>query len=88
MEILKLICWSLAPADSTLSKNKKIILKISGQQAFYSLLFSSLLKKNEIKHNEHINNQNQEVFIVIVINHTFGVFPLCLLCKMIFFKKY
>ena len=43
--------------------------------------------KKGIKHNKHINNQNEEAFIVIVINCTFSIFFLCLLFKIIFFFK-
>ena len=35
---------------------------------------SVFLKKKRIKHNKHINNQNQEAFIVIIISYTFSVF--------------
>ena len=35
-----------------------------------------------------INNQNQEVFIVIIINHKLRVCFLCLLCKILFLEKY
>ena len=42
-------------------------------------------KKKEIKHNKHINKENQEAFILIIKNYTFSVFLLCLLCKIIFF---
>ena len=50
---------------------------------YYFLLFEEKRKN----HNKHINNQNQEAFIVVIINYTFSVFLLCLLCKIIFFKK-
>ena len=33
-----------------------------------------------------MNNQNQETLIVIIMNYTFSVFLLCLLCKIIFLK--
>ena len=81
------MCWSTGPTDPTLSKSKKIILQNVDQLAFFQSIIFCFLKKKEIKHNKHINNQNQEVFIVIVINYTFSVFLLCLLYKIIFFKK-
>ena len=28
-----------------------------------------------MKHDKHLNNQNQKAFIIIVINYTFSVFP-------------
>ena len=82
------MCWFTGPTDPTLNKNKKIILKTFGQLAFFKSITFCFLKKKEIKHNKHINNQNQEAFIVIVTNYTFSVFLLCLLCKIIFFKKF
>ena len=53
----------------------------------FNLLFSAFWKKKEIKHNKHINNQNQEAFIVIITNYIFRGFLLCLLCKIIVFFK-
>ena len=70
--------WSKDPTEPTLSKNKKLILK----NVF------CFLKKKEIKQNKHINNQNQEAFIVIMMNYTFSIYLLFLLCKIIYFKKY
>ena len=55
---------------------------------FFLVYYFLLFEEKEIKHNKHINNQNQEAFIVIIINYTFSIFLLCLLCKIIFFKKY
>ena len=43
------------------------------------------MKKKEIKHKKHINKQNQEAFIVVIINYRFIVFLLCWLCKIIFY---
>ena len=52
-------CWSTDPTDPALSKNKKVILQNVGQLVFFNLLFSDFSKKKEeIKHNKHINNQN------------------------------
>ena len=34
-----------------------------------------------------MNNQNQEEFIVIIINYTFNVFLVFLLCKKMFLKN-
>ena len=55
--------------NPTLSKSQKkgkrkklIIFQNFGQLAFFNLLFSAFLKKKELKHNKHINNQNQEHF--------------------------
>ena len=55
---------------------------------FFLVYYFLLFEEKEIKHNKHINNQNQEASIVIIINYTFSIFLLCLLCKIIFFKKY
>ena len=52
---------------------------------FFKSIIFCFLQKIEIKYNKHINNQNQEEFIVIIINYTFSVILLCLLCKIIFF---
>ena len=68
-------------------KQKNNITKFWPTGFFKSIIFS-FLKKKEIKHNKHINNQNQETFIAIIINYTFRIFLLRLLCKRIFFKKY
>ena len=81
----KLICWSTGPTDPTLSKNKTMILQNFGQLAFFKSVIFCFLKKKEIKYNKYINNQNQEEFIVIIINYTFSVILLRLLCKIIFF---
>ena len=35
----------------------------------------------------HIDNQNQEAFIVIIMNYKLPIFLLYLLCKILFFKK-
>ena len=79
---------STGPTDPTLCKNKKIILQNFGQLTFSKSIIFCFLKKKDIKHNKHINNQNQEIFIAIIINYTFRIFLLRLLCKRIFFKKY
>ena len=78
----------MGPTEPTLSKNKKIILQNFGQLAFFESIIFCFFRKKEIKYNKHINNQNQEAFIVIIINYTFSVFLLCLLCEIIFLKKY
>ena len=36
--------------------------------------FFCFLKKKEIEHNKHINNQHQEAFMVLIINYTFAFF--------------
>ena len=71
----------MGPTDPTFSKNKKIILQNIGHWLFLIYFFFFFffflfcyLKKKEIKHNEHINNHNQEAFIVIIINYVFRVF--------------
>ena len=69
-------------------QNKKPILQNFTLLAFFKSITFYFLKKKEIKHNNRINKQSQEAFIVIIINYTFRVFLLCLLCKIIFFKKY
>ena len=55
---------------------------------FFLVYYFLLFEEKEIKHNKHIYNQNQEASIVIIINYTFSIFLLCLLCKIIFFKTY
>ena len=65
-------------------KQNNDITKFWSTGFFKSIIFC-FLKKIEIKYNKHINNQNQEEFIVIIINYTFSVILLCLLCKIIFF---
>ena len=72
----------MGPTNPTLNKNKKIILQNFGQPAFFKSIVFFILKKKEIKHSELMNNQNQEAFIVIIINYL-----LCLLCKIIFLKN-
>ena len=75
----------MGSTNPTLSKHEKIITQNVDQQAcliYYFLLF----EEKEIKHNKHINNQNQEAFIVIIINYIFSVFLLCFLCETIFLK--
>ena len=74
--------------DPTLSKSKKIILQNFGQLDFFLIYYFLLFEEIEIKHNKHINNLNQEAFIVIIINYTFSVFIMCLLCKILFSKKH
>ena len=81
-----LICWSTCQTDPTLSKNKKSITTKLGPTVFFIYYFL-LFEKKETKHNTHINNLNQKAFLVIIINYTFSVFLLCLLCKIIFFWK-
>ena len=79
----------MGPTDPTLSKNKKIILQNLGQLAFFkSIFFWFSLKKKQTKLNKHTNNQNQQAFILIIMNYTFRVFILCLPFKIIFLKKY
>ena len=80
----------MGPTDPTLSKNKKIILQNFGQVAFFkSIIFCFLKKKKRNKTKQtFINNQSQEAFIFIKINYKLRIFLLCLLCKILFFKKY
>ena len=52
-------------------KQKNYILRNLGQLAFliyYFLLFEA----KKMEHNKHINNPNQEAFIVIITNYTFS----------------
>ena len=49
------------------------------------LLFEKNKNKKPHKFQTYINNQNQEAFIVIMINYKLQLFFLCLLCKR--FKK-
>ena len=82
----------MGPTDPTLSKNKKIILQNFGQVAFFKSIIFCFLKKKKKKRNKtkqtFINNQSQEAFISIKINYKLRIFLLCLLCKILFFKKY
>ena len=85
----------MGPTDPTLSKNKKIILQNFGQVAFFkSIIFCFLKKKKRKKKKRNktkqtfINNQSQEAFISIKLNYKLRIFLLCLLCKILFFKKY
>ena len=93
MEILKakkLICWSTStgPTDPTLSKNEENnITKFWPTGSFWSIDFF-FLKKKENKQNKHINNKNQEAFIVMIISRTFSDFLLCSQLKIIFSKNY
>ena len=57
-------------------KEKNDITKF-GQLAFFKSIIFYFMKKKEIKHNKHINKQNQEAFIVVIINYRFIVFLLC-----------
>ena len=74
--------------NPNLSKDKKTILKNFGRLTFFLSYYFLVFDKKEIKRSKHTNNQNQEAFIVIITNYTFSVFLLCLLCKIIFVKKY
>ena len=76
----------MGPTDPTLTKNKKVILQNFGQLAFFYPLFSAFSRR--ANKTEHISNQNQEVFIVIIISYIFRIFLLFLLCKIIFLKRY
>ena len=78
------------PTDPIFNKNKKIILQNFGQLAFFKSIIFCLLKKNKKQKTEEtcINNLNQGALIVIIINHKLRVSLLCLLCKILFSKKY
>ena len=84
----KLIFWSVGLIDPILSKSKKIILQNFGKLTFLNYYFVFLFLIKEIKQQTYINNQNQEAFIVIILNYKLQVFPLCLLCKILLSKIY
>ena len=71
-------------------KQKHNITKFWLTGFFLNLIFSAFWKKKR-RHKtwqSYINNQNQETFIVIIINYKLRVFLLCLICKILFLKKY
>ena len=86
----KLICWSKGPTDPILSKNKTRYYKILTNWIF--LIYYCFLKKEKKRRNKtwqnYINNQNEEAFIVIIINYKLRVFLLYFLRKTLFLKKY
>ena len=51
---------------------------------FLKSIIFYFLKKKEIKHNKHINNQNQKAFFVIIINYTFSFFYVFVMQNSIF----
>ena len=62
-------CWSTGPTDPILSKNKKIILQDFDQLASFLIYYFLLLEKNKKQNTKNLyNNQNQEAFIVIIVN--------------------
>ena len=69
--------------DRSYFKQKNNITK-----CWRTAFFFYFLKKKEMQHKTHINNQKQEAFMVIIISYTFSIFLLCLLYKKIFFEKY
>ena len=75
----------MAPANPILSKNKKIILQNCPTGFF--LIYYFLLLEKKINKQTYINNENQEAFIVVIINYKLQVFLLRLLYKMLFIKK-
>ena len=71
-------------------KQKNDITKLWPTAFFLNLLLSAfcfLQKKRNKMLQAYINNQNQEVFIVIIINYKLRGFLLCLLCKILILKK-
>ena len=59
----------MGPTDPILSKNKEIIL-----QNIKTIIFSFLKKIRSKTQQTYINNQNQEAFIVVIINYELWVF--------------
>ena len=78
-----LICWSTGPTDPILNKSKKNNITKFGPTGFLLIYYFLLFEKKERK--EEIKHENQEVFIVIIINYKLRVFLLCLPCKILFF---
>ena len=68
-------------------QKQKNITKFWQIDFFKIIIFCFFLIK-EIEQQTYINNQNQEAFIVIIINYKLRVFPLCLVCKILLSKKY
>ena len=83
-----LVYWPDRPYFSQKQKSN-ISYKILANWLFWDLLLSAFFKKKkEMKQNTYTNNQNQEAFIVLIINYKLRVFLLCLLCKILCLKKY